>query len=149
MIELLLTILNELNMTTTNFLYFSFGVITVMIYHFTTAKDELIKIFHQKASALYESYNFFGIERTSLMGLYNKVIIRSIAMMALNGSLTFKTYDFVDREVALISGLSKENATLLVNSTKTFLDEVIDLQVSYHNSGILSRISNIFSKRKK
>lgn len=149
MLELFLQVLNELNMTTTNLLYFISGIGITVIANLIFSREDIVKIFHQKATALYDMYAFYDVDRQLLMPLYNKVIIRSISIMALNGSLSFKTYDFIDREVALIHDLNKEQAGMLINATKNFLDEVIELRRIHSSKDFFSNITNIVLKRKK
>lgn len=149
MIDIFLLILHDLNMTTTNILYFIFGVVITTLVHSAFNKDDVVKIFHSKASELYDSFGYFGIDRNNLMALYNKLIIRSISILALNGEINYKSYEFIDNEVAKITGLSRESATILCDTSKRFLVEMQTIRDRESSRTFLNKLKGLIIKRGK
>lgn len=149
MADIFLLILHDLNMTTTNILYFIFGVVITTLVHSALSGDDVIKIFHSKASELYDSFGYFGIDRNDLMALYNKLIIRSISILALNGEINYKSYDFIDNEVAKIVGLSRESATILCDTSKRFLVEIQAIRDRESSRKFFHKLKDLIIKRRK
>lgn len=151
MFDFFLLLMHEINMTTTNMIYFIMGL---LVYHLIMSfidHDDVIKQFHMKATELYEYFRSLDkYDNFIFNNLYNKVIIRSISILALNGSLKFKNLEFIDREISLISEISDRNeAKLISDSCKNFIEDIHRLNSENKRKAGLAKVLSIFKWKKK
>lgn len=151
MFDFFLLLMHEINMTTTNLIYFVMGLLVYHLIMSLVDHDDIIKQFHMKATELYEYFRSLEeYDSVSFRNLYNKVIIRSISILALNGSLKFKSLDFIDREISLITELSNRNeARTIADSCKTFIEDIHKLSSDSKRKIGLAKVLSVFRGRKK
>lgn len=151
MFDFFLLLMHEINMTTTNMIYFAMGLLVYHLIMSLVDQDDIIKQFHMKATELYEYFRSLeGHNSVSFNNLYNKIIIRSISIMALNGDLKFKSLDFIDREISLIAEISDKNqARMIADSCKSFIEDIHKLNSDLKKKKGFVKVLSTFRGRKK
>lgn len=147
MFDLIIDLLHELNISTTNLLYFVFGMIMVGIIEKVFKREDKMLWLYTASNDFYNSIRQFSVIDREILNLFNLILIRSVCILAMDGVFAKKDNNFIRDALNNVNNLSEEQIVLVEKLANDFIERVIAYENEYETS-FIGKFSRSFRKRK-
>lgn len=147
MIDLLFEIMHEINMTTSNLIYFISGALVYLLVDRIFHRDDPVLWLYTSATDLFNSIRPLIDADKSVLNVYNETLIRSICILAMNGTFATRDLLFIDNACTSMSALTADQRRIVKEHHIAFIDKVVEYRMKM--SGTFSqKFTNLIIRRR-
>lgn len=131
MLEIVMEILHEVNMTTSNLIYLFLGGAIFFIIEKLNKKEDKIVWLYMSAVDFYNSLRTYLALDPNLLSLYNNILIRSICILAMDGEFAKKETTFINNDITNLDNIDDQSKEIIRVRCNEFITKVVEYEHSY------------------